>query len=98
VYGPKFSGRSRHGAPDVEHAEVICTRHAAGLVRQERLDGGPFVIGEFVAHDWRLRFGSLNHAPGKTRVEADANALILLPLSGAQPTCRDLLLASPGRK
>ncbi len=36
----------------------------ARLVRQERLDGGPFVIGEFVAHDSRLRFESLNHAPG----------------------------------
>src|ERR1043166_3522958 len=25
--------------------------HAARLVRQERFDGRPFVIGEFVAHD-----------------------------------------------
>ena len=48
----------------IEHAPVIYTRNAARLVRQERLDGGPFIIGEFVAHDSRLRFGSLNHASG----------------------------------
>jgi hypothetical protein len=46
------------------------------------------------------RFGSLNQrrATPSTRVEADANALILLPLSGAQATCRDLLLASSRSK
>ena len=26
--------------------------------------GSPFAVGEFVAHDSRLRFGSLNHVPG----------------------------------
>ncbi len=41
---------------------VIHTRHAARFVRQERLNGGPFIVGEFVAHDSRPRFGSLNHA------------------------------------
>jgi hypothetical protein len=25
----------------------------------------PFIIGEFVSHDSRLLFGSLNHAPGR---------------------------------
>jgi hypothetical protein len=48
----------------VEHAAVIYTRHAARLVRQERLDGDPFIIGEFVAHDSGRLFGSLNHVPG----------------------------------
>jgi hypothetical protein len=28
-------------------------------------DGGPFVIAEFVAHDSRLRFRSLNHVSGR---------------------------------
>src|SRR5882762_5561494 len=37
---------------------------AARLVGQHRLDGGPFIIAKFVAHDSRLRFGSLNHGSG----------------------------------
>jgi hypothetical protein len=64
------------------------TGHTARLVRQKRFDGlCHFIIGEFVAHDSRLRFGSLNHAPGDTinpqsLIAADANNLISLPLSG----------------
>ena len=66
---------------------VIDLRHAARLVRQEGLDGGPFIIGEFVAHDSRLQFGSLNHALDddinrQRPIAADTNTLILLPLSG----------------
>src|SRR3954465_14001085 len=55
--------RTRTQDPEdaIEHAAVVYTRNAARLVRQERLDGSPFVVGEFVAHDSRLRFGSLNH-------------------------------------
>jgi hypothetical protein len=30
---------------------VIYPWYAARLVRQHRLDGSPFVIGEFIAHD-----------------------------------------------
>ena len=47
----------------VEHATVIYTSNTTRLVRQHRFDVGPFVITELVAHDSRLRFGSLNHAP-----------------------------------
>ena len=39
------------------------TRHAAHF-RQHRLDGGPFKFAEFVTHDSRLRFGSLNYVHG----------------------------------
>jgi hypothetical protein len=70
------------------------SRQTARLVRQERFDGGPFVIGEFVAHDSRLQFGSLNHAPGyainpQRAIASDANILILLPAehSGCCRTC-----------
>ena len=35
----------------VEHAPVIHPRNAARFIRQERLDGRPFLVGEFVAHD-----------------------------------------------
>ena len=40
--------RSRTQDPEdaVEHAAVIYTWNAARLVRQERLDGGPFIVGE----------------------------------------------------
>lgn len=45
------------------------------------------IYREFIAHNSRVRFGSLNHAPGDAinpqgPIAADANALILGPLSG----------------
>ena len=97
---PMQSSRQRQTLRVQNHDRpLLFTRHAARLARQKRLDGGPFIIGEFVAHNSRLRFGSLNHAPSdainpQRPIAADANALILLPLSGAQPTWRDLLVAS----
>src|SRR5262245_29814883 len=45
----------RPGSQDPEDAiedpTVIHPWHAARLVRQHRLDGSPFLVGEFVAHD-----------------------------------------------
>ena len=32
------------------------------LVLKRGLDGNPFIIGEFVAHDSIFQFGSLNHS------------------------------------
>src|SRR5437660_1786238 len=99
-----MEGFGRHRpVPLVKHAPIIYARNAARLVRQERLDGGPFIVGEFVAHDSRLQFGSLNHAPGGIinplrPVMTDANTLNSLPLSGAQPTWWDVLLAAPQSK
>jgi hypothetical protein len=61
------------------------------LVRQHRLDGGPFIVGEFVAHDSSPQFESLNHgspvkrnALGPTlvrrlRTRADINSPQSLP-------------------
>ena len=45
------------------HATIIYTPNAARLVGQHRLEGGPFIVAEFVPHDSRLRFRSLNHFP-----------------------------------
>jgi len=42
------------------------TPNATWLVRQHRFDGGPFIIAEFVAHDSKLQFRSLNHVRGDT--------------------------------
>src|SRR5579862_2677914 len=35
----------------VEDTSVVDPRNATRLVRQHRLDGKPFIVGEFVAHD-----------------------------------------------
>src|SRR5436190_24136823 len=34
----------------IQNAAVIHSRHAARLIGQHRLDGSPFVVGEFVTH------------------------------------------------
>src|SRR5215216_2306015 len=54
-------GRSRQGAPErktqkdaVEDAPVVNTGNATRLVRQNRPDGSPFKVREFIAHDSRL--------------------------------------------
>jgi hypothetical protein len=45
----------------VEDTSVVYPRNATRLIRQHGLDGNPFVICEFVAHDSSPQFGSLNH-------------------------------------
>jgi hypothetical protein len=59
----------------IEDTTVVYPRNAARLVRQHRLDGNPFIIGEFVAHDSSPQFGSLNH-----RGPAERNAADLAPV------------------
>ena len=44
----------------VEDTTVVHTGNAARLVRQQRFDGGPLVVGEFIAHDSSPQLG-LNH-------------------------------------
>src|SRR5262245_64060317 len=46
--------RSQDPEDAIEDTTVIHPRHAAGLVRQHRLDGSPFVVGKFIAHDSKL--------------------------------------------
>jgi hypothetical protein len=50
----------------IERATIIYSPNATLLVPQHRFNGSPFVIAEFVAHDSRLRFRSLNHIHGVT--------------------------------
>jgi predicted secreted protein len=97
--------RTRTQDPEdaVEHATVIYTPNTARLVRQHLFDGSPFLITEFVAHDSKLRFGSLTHAPGGTikpegPIAANANALTLLPLLEHQQTWPDLPPVRAGRE
>jgi hypothetical protein len=69
----------------IEHAAAIYSPNAARLVRQHRLNGGPLIIAELLAHDLRLRFrGSAINRYGEI-------ALSLLPLWGHSRngrTCR----------
>jgi hypothetical protein len=53
--------RSQDPKDVIQDSAVIHPWDASRLVRQHRLDGGPFMVGEFVAHDSRLRLGGLNH-------------------------------------
>jgi 2-polyprenyl-6-methoxyphenol hydroxylase-like FAD-dependent oxidoreductase len=39
----------------------VYARDTARLVRQHQPNGSPLMVGEFIAHDSRLRFGGLNH-------------------------------------
>lgn len=45
----------------IEDTAVVYPGNATRLVRQHGLDGDPFVVGEFLAHDSSPQFGSLNH-------------------------------------
>lgn len=80
--GPRSLGGGQF--PDsirlVSASNIVC---GSKTVRRHRLDGGPFVIAEFVAHDSRRRFLSSNHVPGnainRQRARGDvATALNLL--------------------
>ena len=90
--------RSQHPEDAIENATAFTRGRPRGF--QHRPDGGPFVVGEFVAHDLRHRFGSLNYVRGGTinpqkTIAADANTLISLPLSGAQPNGRTCYGSTP---
>jgi hypothetical protein len=72
----------------IEHTTIIYPANAARLIRQHRLDRGPFIIAEFMAHDSRLGFWELESLPPQYHQAATAggeavNALNLLPLSAA---------------
>ena len=46
----------------IEDAAVVHPCYAARLVRQHRLDGSPFVVGKFIAHDFEApQLGTLNY-------------------------------------
>jgi hypothetical protein len=57
-----------HRGPEdaVEDPPVVHTRHTAWLVRKNRPDDVPLMVTEFIAHDSRLQFGSLNHIRADT--------------------------------
>jgi hypothetical protein len=66
---PGCSG-SQDPENSIEDTSVVYPGNAPRFVRQHRLDGNPFIIRKFVAHDLSPRFGSLNHGS-----LAESNAL-----------------------
>ena len=80
----------------IEDTTVVYPRNATRLVRQHRLDGNPFIISEFVAHDSSPQFGSLNHrgpakrnAPGQAPVRLWGEADINQPATPAETVEND---------
>ena len=69
----------------IEDAAVIHSWHAARLVRQHRLDGSPFVVGEFVAHDSAPSVRGLNHGSAVRLNEAptDGDLVAMRPKADA---------------
>src|SRR6267378_7616684 len=53
--------RSQDPEDAIENTTVIHPWHAPRLVGQHRLDGSPFLVGEFVAHDSVPPVRGLNH-------------------------------------
>jgi hypothetical protein len=97
---PRCAG-SQDPEDAVEDTSVVYPRNATRLAWQHGLDGNPFIISEFVAHDSSLQFGSLNHrgwgnrnasnlAPRRLRAEVDIN----MPTVPAQTVENDPLRTS----
>jgi hypothetical protein len=64
--------RARPQYPEdaVEDAPVVDPRHSAWLIRKEWSDDSPLKVREFISHDSRSGFGSLNHVdPGLRNVD-----------------------------
>ena len=78
-----FSGRRATGdlSAVVQGAEAEANppllQNVSRGAGQHRLDGSPFMVGEFIANDSGLQFGSLNH-----RRPAKLNAPFGPPASG----------------
>jgi hypothetical protein len=77
--------RSQDPEDAIEDTAVIHPWNTTRLIRQERLDGRPLKIREFVAHDsrlhWELELRAGNDHQPATSVMIDTNSLTLLPLS-----------------
>src|SRR5262245_548662 len=70
----------------IEDTAVVHPRNATRLVRQHRLDGSPFIIGEFVAHDSSPQFGSFeSQGFGQTQRSWTGPGTALMGRSGHQP-------------
>jgi hypothetical protein len=55
----RFGGRRK--SEKIMRKQIVHAQHATWLIREE-WPFGPFIVREFIPHDSRLQFGSLNHA------------------------------------
>src|SRR5258706_7902600 len=67
--GP-WRARAQPPIDAVEDAAVVRPRHAAGLVRKQRLDDGPFEIGQLITarRHCKVLPGTLNHCSPKNGI------------------------------
>src|ERR1700751_5152049 len=73
----------------IEDSTNIHPRYATRLVRQHGPNGSPFLIGEFVAHDFEpLGFGALNHGLTVRLNTAGAMAFCSLSVGKRAPYAR----------
>ena len=75
--------RSQDPEDAIEDTPVVYAGNAARFVREHRSDNAPLIIAEFVPHDSRLQFGSLNHAHGN-----NINSKPVFPKLPGHRTCR----------
>jgi hypothetical protein len=83
----------RGGAPDRKTQKMplrtrwLSARRATWLIREEWRDGGSFMVREFISHDSRLQFGSLNHSL-RDAINGEPGGLALMAhrcVLGAEP-------------
>jgi hypothetical protein len=96
----------RHGAPDrkiqkddVENAPVVNTGNAARFVRERRPDYIPFAVAEFISHDSKLSFWSLNHDSNirlclDVRLRGQSGRRMVLRRESANDPKRTLMIGS----
>src|ERR1700756_1067236 len=98
--------RAQYPEDAIEDTTVVHPRNATRLVRQHGLDGNPFIIGEFVAHDSSPQFGSLITGvwpdatlPGRPRLDAyGVEADISQPTISAETVENDPIRTYRNRK
>src|ERR1700747_898585 len=87
---PPRRARSQDPEDAVENTPIIHSRHAARLIRQHRLNGRPFIIREFVAHDSSPRFRGLNHGSAVSLNQESGRSLCTRKQT---PLCSQLFLS-----
>ena len=80
----------------IEDAAVIHSRHAAQFIEQHRLDGSPFVIGKFVAHDSVPRSGIKSRSSVRLNGTPNDSDMVASIVEGiAVPKASKVKLESP---
>jgi hypothetical protein len=96
AHGPPWRPGSQDPEDAIEDAAVIHSWHAARLIGQHQLDGSPFVVGEFVAHDSTPSVKGLNHGSAvSNEALTDGDLVAMRPKADA--SCSLWVLSSLAR-